>query len=478
MPSRYGIRNLRHAETISGMTGLSSAWRKHGIKTARQACAKVHSASARIKKSRKRGTPKEVFSARFAKKYPEGGIDCPRLRERDLTHQSKKLMKRSLTSVIVIALVVFLHACSGDDDAAKTPINAEAKINGQAFATNESTATDIGSGMEIALKSGTEEISFVLGNKTAGTYNVINAGGRVNSATSAVATYVKGGDPYFATTGSITLTLGADGKASGTFNLTVKNAGGAILTITDGKLTNITVNAAPPPSACLISKMTYSYKSGNSTETYSENFYYNAQGNLIKIEWFDAGRLGGTYQLIWAGGKVVKAVTDENGKVDFQVLFFYSGNNLARTVYLDNDGDTYEFSYELNAAGQPTKETYKDGGSSSTSTHTYDSRGNGVSSVFSAGGSNTFSNYDDKNTPWSLLAKAMGLSFYPDFEAADGYSKNNVGKRVYKSDSFTTEDTFTYTYNSRGYPTFIVEISKSDGGTSTYTTTIEYKGCN
>jgi hypothetical protein len=72
----------------------------------------------------------------------------------------------------------------------------------------------------------------------------------------------------------------------------------------------------------------------------------------------------------------------------------------------------------------------------------------------------------------------MGLSFYPFTESADDYSKNNVGKRVYKSGSFTNEDTFTYTYNGKGYPTTIVETSKYDGGTSTYTTTIEYKGCN
>ncbi|HOX84128.1 MAG TPA: hypothetical protein PLJ60_19820 [Chryseolinea sp.] len=87
-----------------------------------------------------------------------------------------------------------------------------------------------------------------------------------------------------------------------------------------------------------------------------------------------------------------------------------------------------------------------------------------------------FSDYDNKNNPFKLLAKAIAQ---PQFHTTDGVtsdsyvSENNPGKIEVTGLNESTS-TYTYEYNSTNYPTKIIRI---DGKGVTTTTLLEYTSC-
>ncbi|MEJ0057335.1 MAG: hypothetical protein WDN75_17770 [Bacteroidota bacterium] len=226
---------------------------------------------------------------------------------------------------------------------------------------------------------------------------------------------------------------------------------------------------------------TYDYDSGNKLIKNTRNFsstgspstnevivYNYANGAISSTTYGSGDNFTWTVQ----NGKAVK-VSSVRGTATTAIDITYNGDGRLSNWHFGSVPNQVEMGYtpvfDLN--GNVSKdETFlkiiSSGGNSSSS----DSR--------------TYSGYDSKNNPYSLLAQSMGLLYYFQPEGGywiEGYGKNNPGtcvditKDLVIGNSQTYNYAYTYEYNSKDY---VTKSIRSATGQSTVTTTFEYTSCN
>lgn len=387
-------------------------------------------------------------------------------------------MKTKIAIVLLGLALTLSCSKSSDPGSSQSSGSATATIGGKAFTATDTKVTDTGNGLDIKIASATETIDILTDAKTAGTYTIINTGGRAMAGTSASASYAVGTDVYLAVSGTVTVTVDANGKVSVTYSITLRNSAGTTIIITDGKLNSITVTPFQAPAGkCLVGTITSNetdpYGSYNSVST----AIYDSEGHLLRVN-----RDNGAYELfIWAGGVVTSRIeVTPTGTVDEKQNWFYTGGKLTKVMwygYSSSGNSSGKWEYTLNAAGQPTKVVTTDQTSTYTFTHTYDANGNCTQTITTSSGSSTsntrtYSGYDTKPNPTSLYLASLGITFDPDAEGGASNSKNNVGKEVSTGGSTYT---YTYTYNAKGN---VETISDTNGTGSSAKSTFSYVGCN
>jgi hypothetical protein len=226
---------------------------------------------------------------------------------------------------------------------------------------------------------------------------------------------------------------------------------------------------------------TYDYDSGNKltkdTRSYSATgsssftdvIVYNYTSGAISSTTYGSGD-----NVTWTvqNGKAIKT-TEVSGTSTGTIDITYSSDGKLSNWHYGSTPNQVELGYTptFDVNGNVTKdETFLKIISSGSTSHNSDSR--------------TYSGYDSKNNPYSLLAQSMGLSYYFQSDGGywlEGYSKNNPGsyvdiyKDVVNGGTQTSNYTYTYEYNSKNY---VTKSTKSAPGQSTTTTTFEYTNCN
>jgi hypothetical protein len=389
-----------------------------------------------------------------------------------------------LLSFLMLVSLAFIYSCGSDDDGAPAITNT-ATIGGQAFTPTTSTATSITGGLNINLTDGTKEISITLDDKVSGTYSITTTvpSGRTQALTGS-GYYSDGTKIYFAASGQVIVTVGTDGKASGTFILSGKASDGTTIELKDGKFTGLTVGS-PPTSKCLISKIT-------EDEGGSDVFNYDGDGRLIGYS-SSGTDYSSKNSFYYASGLLTTMVeTGGSGGQTKTYTTTYSYNSSKQlTKIVSKSGSTidYEQSAEYNSAGQPIKitNTEYDGATkySSVENWTWDSNGNVTKVVRTATYSgitetetNTYT-YDNNSNYYKLFTNASGQSNWAFYLEAEFFSKNNISKITsVDSDGTTSSLTYTYIYNAKGYPTKITTVDTYNGVSDSYFETLEYIGCN
>ncbi len=388
-----------------------------------------------------------------------------------------------LLSFLMLVSLAFIYSCSKDDEAPS--IANVATVGGQSFTPATASATSISSGLNLKLADGTKEIVVNLDDKISGTYSITTAvpSGRTAGLTGS-GYYTDGTKLYFAASGQVIITIGTDGKASGTFILSGKASDGTTLDIKDGKFTNITVGA-PPTNKCLISKVTED--TGG-----SDIFNYDGDGRLITYS-----STGTDYSskssFFYASGllttRVEIGVSRGQTKTYTTTYSYNASKQLVKVLAQSGSIIDYEQLAEYNAAGQPIKITNKeyDAGTtySSVENWTWDANGNVVKVVRTTNyngttevETNTYT-YDGNSNYSKLFTNASGQSNWALYLEAEFFSKNNISKITSThSDGTTSSQTYTYIYNAKGYPTKITTVDTYDGVSDTYFETLEYIGCN
>lgn len=386
-------------------------------------------------------------------------------------------------------LLFGILACS-DDDGSDAPLkgDGEAKIDGATFKPDKTTTTNTGSGLEIKLADGADEIILRLEDDVAGNYSILNSvpGGRTK-ALDAYAECIKSGDVYYGTSGTIALTVNTDGTVTGTFTFDASTIDGDDLEITGGTFTGVEIGNLEK-FGCLV-------KSASNGD-YTEEYEYNADGQLVRVSYSESGESSSSfYTLSYVNGVLASAVEADtyNGttEIDYNKYTITSSNNrITKIRSTDEDGDYYETTFTYDGSGRINSTSsveFYDGQTYNDCKELITYSGENVSKEENEAGcdyedTSTFTNYDTKENPAQLFIKALGnskaLAYFLIF-GTTGLSKNNLGKEseMYSYDGgepSTYSATYTYVYNSKNYPTKITEVD--DYGTDV--TNITYLNCN
>ncbi len=187
-------------------------------------------------------------------------------------------------------------------------------------------------------------------------------------------------------------------------------------------------------------------------EYYRDDFEYASNGNLTKQVGFDVedNELDFTHTYEYNSQNLLTKVTSTGDDYDDTQAFIYNADNTLKEVIVTS----------------PTSENWKE-------TFTYNTAKNIVKTtwLFGSQAMNEDTNsYDDKKNPFYKILPYQTYSWNAEWLI----SPNNVTKSVYKDgyDGETSETTFTYTYNSDGYPTQMTWLDDDD---DTETWRFEYK---
>jgi hypothetical protein len=401
-----------------------------------------------------------------------------------------------------LTLAIAPFSCSDKEDASPSPDNG-ATIDGKTFSPTDNKATATGTGLSVSLKDGSKEIGLSLSDKTAGTYTITSSvpTGRTQATLSAIVSYYDGTDLYFGSSGTITVTVDASGKASGTFTITFKTAAGKTIELKDGKFTALTI-AAAPAGKCLISTVS------ELNDNYKESFEYDGDGKLVKYSYDGGTNDYGQTNYFYAAGLMtnLQQVEFYNNKTKIRLeKRTYNSGKVTKIERSSNESGSMKplesYDFEYNSAGQIIKTTWNRPSTSTAGSYKgvsvleYDGNGNVVKSTYtfteSGSGSNSYvstsvySNYDTKPNFYQTVAQSLGSTnqVYEVYEQVGyDFSKNNPGKEVHTSSGSISTITYAYTYNSKGNVTKLTETDNycyNDAcDTDTYTTVIEYVGCN
>jgi len=246
-----------------------------------------------------------------------------------------------------------------------------------------------------------------------------------------------------------------------------------------------------PTLGCLVTKSTITFNDGSNSQT--SEFKYDANGiltsytltsinpgsaNVVKVYTYtytsgvlssvtEAIQGGSTTTAAWtndASHRVTKIVTPTSPATE--ATFNYdSDGNFKNTVITQGSGSTTLAAQYANA--QLTSFTV-----------------NSASPGFTLNSTYTYSSFDLKNNPWSLLATATGQKFFTNTITGnvnpEYVFKSNPGKdeydQTFTSSSNHGSDTYTYEYNAKNYPTKITRLQA--GSSSPLVTTFEYSNCN
>ncbi|KAF2519600.1 hypothetical protein E0W68_04450 [Flavobacterium salilacus subsp. salilacus] len=187
---------------------------------------------------------------------------------------------------------------------------------------------------------------------------------------------------------------------------------------------------------------------------------FNYDGNKLTSMVYDDGLI---IEFTYDGDKVVEERILYNGELDEKGIYTYSGDNLVlyeRYSYDIND-EVYEYvkkEYEHNSNGTIDISIYQ--AENETEPLTLQDSGlltfeNGNLISYTECNQPQSWTYDDKNSPFKNIASFNNIMILPDiFDSGDGGGQNNpLNWTVYHSsgtENFHT--TYTYTYNSDGYP--------------------------
>ena len=247
-----------------------------------------------------------------------------------------------------------------------------------------------------------------------------------------------------------------------------------------------------PTTGCLLTKRILS--AGGSTTT--DVFEYDAKGILIKYTETIASTGSATitkiYTLEYANGSV-SAITKVAGTTTTVATWTVDANfRVIKITEGTSNPPASESTYTYDGDGNLKTWTNKAGTSTITLNAVFGSGQltSATADVVTAGSSSNqpfnYSNFDSKNSPYSLLAKATGQHFFisdtngnvnPEF-----LFKSNPG--ITESDYRTSggqndhiELTFTYEYNAQNYPTRITQ-TQTGSSSPPAAFTFEYSNCN
>lgn len=212
---------------------------------------------------------------------------------------------------------------------------------------------------------------------------------------------------------------------------------------------------------------------------------YNAAGNVIKTTVYNKSKvIQSTLFADYADGKLSKTRYFKGASVSgtptstATATTDGSGNIATLTVPFLGTPVTATFSY---TSGRVSGIEISSSGSGASYRYEYDSRGN-IAKVFeksNPGATELLTNeytYDDKTNP---ARNNVGLlAFVAIFGSiADIYSPNNaLTAKQYKSNGqVLSTDTFTYTYNDKGFPLTVKQVTQEPGkAAETSNVTIQY----
>lgn len=247
-----------------------------------------------------------------------------------------------------------------------------------------------------------------------------------------------------------------------------------------------------PATGCLLTKRVLS----TSGSTITDVFEYDANGILIKYTETIASTGSTTitkiYTLEYANGSVstitktvggVATVATWTVDANFRVIRITEGTSnpaaSESTYTYDGDGNLKTW---INKAGTSTITLNAVFGSGQLTAATADvvTPGSSSNQPFS------YSNFDSKNSPYSLLAKATGQHFFisdtngnvnPEFlfKSNPGISESDYRTSTGQNDHIQL--TFSYEYNAQNYPTKITQ-TQTGSSSSPAVFTFEYSNCN
>jgi hypothetical protein len=405
-------------------------------------------------------------------------------------------MKKLGNSVLLTLLLLSVNFCS-TKDVAPAGTSGAATINGTAFTATTTKTTDTGGGVQIVLADNTRKISIDLSDKVTSTYTVKNTSGRVAAGTDAFISALIDNVTYYGSSGNVAITIGGDGKLSGTFDAALKSATGTVLTISGGKISNSIIEAVP--AGCKITSMTYTntQQSGSCYSADSYKFYYNGDGKLSKavngasvfsfLYGLNGKLIGISATLSSAGATTLFAGANGTSTEEFT----YSGTTLASYVvklaYVSgttsyNSTTAFTFNYSGNSISGATEMGLP--GSGLNNVYTYTFVGGNISLVggtYNVNGQtgpifSSFTGYDTGKNPYALLAQLSGLPITPTsyfflyggiddrFSLFSLNANNPINSSI---------GSFAYTYNAQNYPTHIVYTA----GPCVSNIDIVYDGC-
>ena len=185
----------------------------------------------------------------------------------------------------------------------------------------------------------------------------------------------------------------------------------------------------------------------NATDEYTL-FTYNTNNQLVKMENYDDGLLDDDYATFEYTDNLLTTINNYDGStLESVTTLKYVTDKRVIEYSSDEEGDAYKTTYTYDSKGNVTKEEYFNSNALTSSI--------------------TYENYDDKHTPYSVLKGVPNV-------ITGNLSQNNAGKMTYSYDSdgdgviqpgeSSDVTTYTYEYNSDGYPTKITETDV-DGDT-------------
>lgn len=223
-----------------------------------------------------------------------------------------------------------------------------------------------------------------------------------------------------------------------------------------------------PEAACRLTYINMPDEIPEGTHSYYTGIEYNEKGYVTRIyntRDTDDDEIKFTYN---TDNQVIRAES-YTGELILYDTFEYTNGLLTTITEYTGSGDEDEFarsSFTINKYNSKKQliESKSDDGSL-ISTYTYDNKGNLTKTEGFRNGKlyqrTTYENYDSNPTPYSGVKGLPGFYF-------ESYNKNNPRKSTKTEDSnkdgtidpgeSEVVTTYTYTYNSNGYPSEITEM--------------------
>jgi len=244
-----------------------------------------------------------------------------------------------------------------------------------------------------------------------------------------------------------------------------------------------------PTYGCLITKSVLSYSGGSQAALYE----YDGNGILTKytltiantgsptlVEVFTYayanGAVSSVTQAIQGGATTMATWTVDASRRVIKIVINGTPGGESNYTY---DGDN-NFKSLVSKSGSSTNTVTAQFGSGQLQSFTQDVN----TPHITINNPYTFSGFDSKNNPWSLLATATGQKFFtttiygdvrPEFLFTSNPTKDEFDYRTNGGQNDHGSDTYTYEYNAKNYPT---KITRVQAGATPVVTTFEYSNCN
>jgi hypothetical protein len=392
--------------------------------------------------------------------------------DNDKNHVKKTFLIKVRNSFLLLGVAGIVIFCS-KKEVVSLPASASATVKGAPFTPSVFTSTDTGAGLSIELADDSQIITIGLSGKTDNSYVV----GAASNFT--VAALVRNHVVYYASAGTVTMGITAEGKVSGIFDIQFTSRAGESIFASGGKFDNLPIQTVP--STCRIKQIAFT-SSASSPAMRGYIFFYNDKSKISRAVSADI-----SYSFFYDTDGKLAAISSALSQSTYTHEFVYEGallkSSSLKTTGFSAPPTSYDFNYTYTGSiiSGVTTVVKVTGGSTLTNVYalTY-TNGNvtavdGTTSI--AGGSSgpitlRYNTFDARKNPYALLAKSTGTSISFDYGGPwDAYMFFSLNANNYMSGGGA--NTFTYSYTAQNYPSQIVHTN----GGLTETIGFVYEGC-